>query len=259
MRLSFLSSLRDSTDSLLCRRSQSEPDAADVKRASQLEKTISSLSGDLEALRTKASKFSDAIAALEDKIREVGGIKFRTAEAKVSDLQDQIRLTDSRLVKAKTEKAKAEKDLVKLSKAIETNTAKSDELDAEISELKEQLAEKEAEAEPVRQTVEEAQAKVEEGREELANLKAELEEQEEAIIEFRKAEVRSLLLTSLLFSSCTDLPRLRRLTSKVSSPTSTASTRRRPASSSTGQPRLESFRCPNLTCSSSSLLTASEC
>jgi structural maintenance of chromosome 4 len=185
--------------SSLCLRSQSEPDAADVKRASQLEKTIASLEGDLEALRTKASKFSDAIAALEDKIREVGGIKFRTAEAKVSDLQDQIRLTDGRLVKAKTEKAKAEKDLVKLSKAIETNTAKSDELEAEIGELKEQLAEKEAEAEPVRRTVEEAQAKVEEGREELANLKSELEEQEEAIIEFRKAEVRLLPLLFIFF------------------------------------------------------------
>ncbi|BGP12975.1 hypothetical protein JCM10213_006613 [Rhodosporidiobolus nylandii] len=168
--------------------SQSEPDAADVKRAAQLEKDISRLEGDIEALRTKASKYEDAIAALEDKIREVGGIKFRTAEAKVSDLQDQIRLSDGRLVKAKTEKAKAEKDLVKFGKSIETNTVKCEELEEEIGELKQQLAEKEAEAEPVRKTVEEAQARVEEGREELANLKSELEEQEEAIIEFRKAE-----------------------------------------------------------------------
>ncbi|GAA5853566.1 hypothetical protein JCM8547_002508 [Rhodosporidiobolus lusitaniae] len=168
--------------------SQSEPDAADVKRAAQLEKTISTLEGDLEALRTKASKFSDAIASLEDQIREVGGIKFRTAEAKVSDLQDQIRLTDARLVKAKTDKAKGEKDLAKLTKAIEGNAGKSEELEAEIKELKQRLKENEDEAEPVRQTVGQAQAKVEEGREELANLKGELEEQEEAIIEFRKAE-----------------------------------------------------------------------
>ncbi|GAA6005545.1 hypothetical protein JCM10207_005245 [Rhodosporidiobolus poonsookiae] len=168
--------------------SSSEPDAADVKRASQLEKAISTLEGDLEALRTKASKYLDAIASLEDQIREVGGIKFRTAEAKVTDLQEQIRLTDGRLVKAKTEKAKAEKDVVKLAKAIEANTAKSGELEEEIATLAQQLAENEAQAQPVRQTVEEAQARVEEGREELANLKAELEEQEEAIIEFRKLE-----------------------------------------------------------------------
>ncbi|GAA5891007.1 hypothetical protein JCM6882_008881, partial [Rhodosporidiobolus microsporus] len=168
--------------------SQSEPDAADVKRAAQLEKSIASLEGDLEALRTKASKYLDAIAALEDQIRDVGGIKFRTAEAKVKDLQDQIRLTDTRVVKAKTEKAKAEKDAVKLAKAIETNTAKYEELEGEIEELQQQLAEKEAEAEPVRKTVEEAQARVEDGREQLANLKAELEEQEEAIIEFKKVE-----------------------------------------------------------------------
>ncbi|GAA5989333.1 hypothetical protein JCM11641_002765, partial [Rhodosporidiobolus odoratus] len=168
--------------------SQSEPDAADVKLASQLESALSSLEADISALRIKALKFENAIAALEDQIREVGGIKFRTAEAKVGDLQDQIRLTDARLVKAKTEKAKAEKELVKLVKAIESNSAKIEELERESTELKEQLKEKEDESEPVRQTVEEAMAKVEEGREELAALKAELEEQEEAIIEFRKAE-----------------------------------------------------------------------
>lgn len=48
----------------------------------------------------------------------------------------------------------------------------------------------------MRQTVEQAQIKVEEGREQLSALKAELDDQEEAIIEFRKAEVRRLRLLS---------------------------------------------------------------
>lgn len=108
----------------------------------------------------------------------------------MSDLQEQIRHNETRLVKAKTERAKAEKDFAKLTKAIEANSAKAEELEAEIADLRKQLAATEQEAEPIRQTVEQAQAGVEDGREQLANLKAELDEQEDAIIEFKKAEVR---------------------------------------------------------------------
>lgn len=175
----------------LHRSGQSKPDAGDVKRVAQLEKAIATLEGELESLRSKAAKFEDKIAALQAKIEEVGGLKLRSQKAKVSDLQDQIRHNESRLVKAKTERAKAEKDHAKATKAIESNTAKMQELEIELKDLRRQLAEKEEEAEPIRQTVEAAQAKVEEGREELGSLKAELDEQEEAIIEFKKAEVRT--------------------------------------------------------------------
>ncbi|GJN91827.1 hypothetical protein Rhopal_004850-T1 [Rhodotorula paludigena] len=171
-------------------RSSSKPDAGDDKRAAQLEKAIATLETEIESLRGKAAKYEDKIAALQAKIEEVGGLKLRSQKTKVADLQDQIRHNETRLVKAKTERARAEKDLAKFTKAIETNSAKVAELEAEVAELKQQLAEKEAEAEPVRQTVEQAQIKVEEGREQLGNLKAELDEQEEAMIEFRKAETK---------------------------------------------------------------------
>ncbi|BGP29067.1 Structural maintenance of chromosomes protein 4 [Rhodotorula toruloides] len=171
-------------------RGQSKPDAGDVKRVAQLERAIETLEEELESLRSKASKFEDKIAALQAKIEEVGGLKLRSQKAKVSDLQDQIRHNESRLVKAKTERAKAEKDHAKATKAIESNTAKMQELEIELKDLRRQLAEKEEEAEPIRQTVEAAQAKVEEGREELGNLKSDLDEQEEAIIEFKKAEAK---------------------------------------------------------------------
>lgn len=126
---------------------------------------------------------------MQAKIEEVGGLKLKSQKAKVADLQDQIRHNETRLVKAKTERAKAEKDLVKCTKAIETNSAKGEELEAEIADLRRQLAAMEKEAEPIRQTVEQAQASVEEGREQLTTLKAELDEQEDAIIEFKKVEV----------------------------------------------------------------------
>ncbi|BGP36912.1 Structural maintenance of chromosomes protein 4 [Rhodotorula kratochvilovae] len=171
-------------------RSQSKPDAGDVKRVGKLEQAIEALEGELESLRGKAAKYEDKIAALQGKIEEVGGLKLRSQKAKVADLQDQIRHNETRLVKAKTERTKAEKDFAKATKAIEANTAKIAELEAEVKELKEQLAANEEEADPVRQTVEQAQVKVEEGREQLSHLKGELDEQEEAMIEFRKAETK---------------------------------------------------------------------
>ncbi|GAA5926838.1 hypothetical protein JCM3775_007053 [Rhodotorula graminis] len=171
-------------------RSQSKPDAGDVKRVAQLEKAIATLGGELESLRTKAAKYEDKIAALQSKIEEVGGLKLRSQKAKVADLQDQIRHNETRLVKAKTERTRAEKDLAKATKSIDSSTAKIEELEEEVAELKKQLKANEEEAEPVRQTVEQAQIKVEEGREQLSALKAELDDQEEAIIEFRKAETK---------------------------------------------------------------------
>ncbi|GAA5890264.1 hypothetical protein JCM8208_002756 [Rhodotorula glutinis] len=171
-------------------RSQSKPDAGDVKRVAQLEKAITSFEGELESLRTKAAKYEDKIAALQSKIEEVGGLKLRSQKAKVADLQDQIRHNETRLVKAKTERTRAEKDLAKATKSIESSTAKIEELEEEVAELKQQLKANEEEAEPVRQTVEQAHIKVEEGREQLSALKAELDDQEEAIIEFRKAETK---------------------------------------------------------------------
>ncbi|GAA5842425.1 hypothetical protein JCM9279_005379 [Rhodotorula babjevae] len=171
-------------------RSQSKPDAGDVKRVAQLEKAISTLEGELESLRIKAAKYEDKIAGLQSKIEEVGGLKLRSQKAKVADLQDQIRHNETRLVKAKTERTRAEKELAKATKSIESSTAKIEELEEEVAELKQQLKANEEEAEPVRQTVEQAQIKVEEGREQLSALKAELDDQEEAIIEFRKAETK---------------------------------------------------------------------
>lgn len=176
------------TDPFLLR-SQSAPSAGDEARVAQLEKAIGALETDLDKLRGKAAKYEDQIAALQSKIEEVGGLKLRSQKAKVADLQDQIRHNETRLVKAKTERTKAEKDSAKAAKAIEANTAKAEELETEIADLRKQLAATEQEAEPIRQTVEEAQIRVEEGREQLATLKADLDEQEGAIIEFKKAEV----------------------------------------------------------------------
>ncbi|GAA5823455.1 hypothetical protein JCM5353_002154 [Sporobolomyces roseus] len=170
--------------------SHSKPDAGDVKRISQLTKSIEGLDKELEKLRTKASGYEERINKLQAQIEEVGGLKLKSQKAKVSDLQDQIRHNEDRYVKAKTGKAKAEKDLAKLLKNLETNTAKLEETQAELAELVEQLEANTAEMDPIRETVEGVREALSDKREELQTLKSELDEQEGAIIEFKKLEAK---------------------------------------------------------------------
>ena len=174
----------------------------------------------------------------------------------MSDLQEQIRHNETRLVKAKTERAKAEKDLAKSTKAIEANSAKAEELEAEIADLRMQLAATEQEAEPIRQTVEQAQAGVEDGREQLANLKAELDEQEDAIIEFKKAEVRCCAHPSLTVADAVPFPSSRP-SSRARSRSRKSFFASRHASLSTGRPRLASFSFQTSKCECQTSLSSS--
>jgi len=194
------------TTAICSPRSHSKPDAGDVKRISQLAKSIEGFEKELEKLRTKASGYEERINKLQAQIEEVGGLKLKSQKAKVSDLQDQIRHNEDRYVKAKTGKAKAEKDLAKLLKNLETNTAKLEETQAELAELVEQLEANTAEMDPIRETVESIREALSDKREELQTLKSELDEQEGAIIEFKKLEVSRSLLFSLLLSLTLCLP-----------------------------------------------------
>jgi len=202
---SLLLSNSQLTTALCTPRSHSKPDAGDVKRISQLAKSIEGFEKELEKLRTKASGYEERINKLQAQIEEVGGLKLKSQKAKVSDLQDQIRHNEDRYVKAKTGKAKAEKDLAKLLKNLETNTAKLEETQAELAELVEQLEANTAEMDPIRETVESIREALSDKREELQTLKSELDEQEGAIIEFKKLEVsrslQSLVCSRLLLVS----------------------------------------------------------
>lgn len=171
-------------------RSHSKPDAGDVKRISQLAKSIEGSEKELDKLRVKASAYEKRINELQAQIEEVGGLRLKSQKAKVSDLQDQIRHNEDRFVKAKTGKAKAEKDLAKLLKAVDANAAKLEETQAEVAEIVEQLEQNTSEMDPIRETVESIREALSDKRDELSTLKAELDEQEGAIIEFKKLEVR---------------------------------------------------------------------
>ncbi|KAL8276632.1 hypothetical protein RQP46_010981 [Phenoliferia psychrophenolica] len=168
--------------------SQSQPEAGDVKRIEQLEKTIASLNKELGQLQKESSAIDTKIQALQEKILEVGGVKLRSQQTKVSDLKARIDHAIDRLTKAEVGMAKSEKDAAKLTKAIESNTQGINLTQAELEQVEAQITLGEAESQQVRKLVEQAQEALGTKREELADMKRDLDEKVAVITQFRKRE-----------------------------------------------------------------------
>lgn len=156
----------------------------------QFDKTIASLTKELESLRTQSRLIEEKIKVLQEKILEVGGVKLRGQQTKVQDLKAQIDLATDRLTKAEVGKNKSNKDATKLAKAIETNKAALESTEEELQELVQQIENGAAESEAVRKGVEQAQDVLSEKQEELAEMKALLDEKLAIVTQFRKREVR---------------------------------------------------------------------
>lgn len=163
-------------------------DEADQVRA--LESQIAGHNKDLDQLKKKTGAIEQAIKALQDKILEVGGVRLRTQQAKVQDLKEVIDHANDRLTKAEVAKSKAERDVVKLEKALGKNRGDLDGLEAEVEELEEKMGSNEAEAEAMRQGAEQARFALEEQKESLDAIAEQLAERMKVINEFKARQVR---------------------------------------------------------------------
>lgn len=171
------------------RRSQSRPEASDLKQIAQFDKTIAGLTKELDQLRQAASAIEAEIKENQEEILKVGGVKLRSQQTKVQDLKAQIDLATDRLTKAEVGKAKSEKDTVKLAKSIEATTSALEVSEGELKELLAQIEGGAAESEAVRSGVEQAQEVLAEKREELAEMKKLLDDKVDIMTQFRKREV----------------------------------------------------------------------
>jgi structural maintenance of chromosome 4 len=82
------------------RRAQSKPDAADEKRIKTLESDIAGLTKETSKLREKSSSISNEIKALQDQILEVGGVKLRAIQSKVTNTKGLLDLANESITKA---------------------------------------------------------------------------------------------------------------------------------------------------------------
>jgi structural maintenance of chromosome 4 len=183
-----LSLMNDQRTSCLLR-SQSKPEAGDVKKISQLDKDVATLSKGLVQLQKESSSIETKIKALQEKILEVGGVKLRSQQTKVQDLRSRISLANDRLTKSEVGRAKSEKDAIKLGKAIEANNLALKLAEGELEHLTTQISDGAATSSTVRKAVEQSKVVLDEKVEELAEMKKDLDDKVDMITQFKKREV----------------------------------------------------------------------
>ena len=165
------------------------PHADELKRIGALEKDIERLQGEHAKLQHSVDKIQAEIKALQDKILEVGGVKLRTQQAQVNGIKEMAEHAGNQLTKAEVGRAKAEKDLAKLEKSLQSNGLTLEELEVELAALEKSIREKTAALEHVRRKVEEAKGVLEEKSEELKEMKELLDEKQADMNKFRAREV----------------------------------------------------------------------
>jgi structural maintenance of chromosome 4 len=170
-------------------RAQNKPNAKDQGRIQQLENEIASANEELAELQEQAGIIEEAIRALNKKVEDAGGSKLLVQRSKVDGLRTHINIANDEATKAEVTRAKAVKDVARLTKAVDVHKKGIEEAEAELATLNEELEEVHEKVEEIRSAVEEATAAVDQAADLLSELKKELEEKTELIQEFRKKEV----------------------------------------------------------------------
>lgn len=165
-----------------------------MARIEALDGEIAAATAELEELQAKSGKIEDAIKVLEKKILEIGGSRLLKQRSTVEGIKLHINLANDEITKAEVAKAKAEKDVVKHASAIAGNATAVAEADEEIKQLETQLEEVGEYLEELKEKVEAAQAAAENSKDDLDTLRTQLETKREEIQEFRKKEVRGLVI-----------------------------------------------------------------
>nr|KAJ3421945.1 hypothetical protein HK105_001747 [Polyrhizophydium stewartii] len=188
---SLQSQLSDAKSHLEASTNIQGPDPADVQRAAQLERTIKKTEPQLADHEAGAAKIQAQIAALQEQILEVGGVKLRTQNARVESLLDQIKMLQAKTTKLRAEKSSRTNSLRKLSKSVAKREAELESLDAETNEIKASLDSQSAAAHQVRQRVKAAQDHLEDMAEQFEKMK---EARDEKVAELNASRSRQVEL-----------------------------------------------------------------
>ena len=176
-------------------RAQNKPNSGDLARIAKLESTISKATSELEKLQERAGAIKSEIAGYEQKILEIGGSKLLAQKSKVEGISLHISIANDEITKAEVAKSKAEKDVTKYTKSIETNQAALEETTAEVESLDEEIEETTGLLDQLRENVSQANDAVDQAKDEMDRLKSEVDAATEKIREFRQLEVSRAILT----------------------------------------------------------------
>lgn len=178
-------------------RSQSKPDAADEKRIKALDAEITSLTKETDKLREKSSSISDDIKSLQNKILEVGGVRLRAIQSKVSTTKGLLDLANESITKAEVGQAKAARDVEKLENSIASSKTTLEEVVEELELVESNLEGCTADLNKVIDSIQQVNDSSDDINEDFEQSKQQLEEKQAGINAFRALEV------SFLFSFST--------------------------------------------------------
>ncbi|WWC65608.1 uncharacterized protein I303_108228 [Kwoniella dejecticola CBS 10117] len=168
---------------------QAKPDAADEKRITQLENEIKSLTKETEKLREKSSGINEQIKSLQNKILDVGGVKLRAIQSKVTTTKGLLDLANEAVTKAEIGQTKSSRDLEKLNKSLEKNKSALEETEGELEVVENDLAACRSDLEVIKEKVQEAQDASEDVKDGLKESKKDLDEKMQGINAFRALEM----------------------------------------------------------------------
>jgi structural maintenance of chromosome 4 len=134
-----------------------QPKSSDAGRVKSLEATMAGLETEIEKLIASTSGIEAEIAALQDKIMEIGGVKLRGQKAKVDSLKEQIKSLTQQISAAEVDKAKAEQQKKKNERALHDALKEMNALAGETEALEEEARQQNKDTSALRQQAEEAQ------------------------------------------------------------------------------------------------------
>lgn len=147
------------------------------------------MEAEVSKLRQKSSGINEQIKELQNKILEVGGVKLRAIQSKVTTTKGLLDLANESITKAEVGQAKSQRDAEKFERNVEGNKVKMREVEAELEVVQSDLDGCSRDLAVLKEKVQEAvdaSADVQEG---LAESKKELDETMEGINAFRAIEV----------------------------------------------------------------------
>lgn len=170
-------------------RSQSKPDAADEKRIKALDAEITSLTKETDKLREKSASISDDIKSLQNKILEVGGVRLRAIQSKVSTTKGLLDLANESITKAEVGQAKAARDVEKLENSIASSKTTLEEVVEELELVESNLEGCTADLNKVIDSIQQVNDSSDDINEDFEQSKQQLEEKQAGINAFRALEV----------------------------------------------------------------------
>jgi structural maintenance of chromosome 4 len=170
-------------------RNQTKPLSSELARHDEVKKLIMKNGNEIQALMESAAEIEAVIKDLQEKILEVGGVKFRSQKAVVDGIQEQISTQKDRIAKLKVEKASRERNMGKLNSAIESKGKEVEDLDTEMNNIKSTLDSQLASAASVRAEVTEAKNLLLDKETLMENLKEKIDSNTEVVNEIRRNAV----------------------------------------------------------------------